>query len=255
MTSATRWAGPGGKGAGPPRCHSAPRPAPHVLGLVGGGATELSLKPCARPPQVAALGRSLAHERGRSLAEGGALRALEIAVGGAKARVGGASRARDRAWERLRQQQVGGVSAGGVARRRGVACEEGAWPNAAPPTQEAGRGLWAELEAARAAREGAELRAQEAESQCREKEAELQRLRQVGVATGVRGAWLRESGRGYLTGGRGLLAGGGAGLSGRGGGAKRKGAGLCGVGVSIAAPPAGSGSSPACPAAGGAGAG
>lgn len=225
MTSATRWAGPGGKGAGPPRCHSAPRPAPHVLGLVGGGATELSLKPCARPPQVAALGRSLAHERGRSLAEGGALRALEIAVGGAKARVGGAFRARDRAWERLRQQQVGGVSAGGVARRRGGACEEGAWPNAAPPTQEAGRGLWAELEAARAAREGAELRAQEAESQCREKEAELQRLRQVGVATGVRGAWLRESGRGYLTGGRGLLAGGGAGLSGRGGGAKRKGGG------------------------------
>ena len=89
-----------------------PRP-PHVLGVVGGGATELSLKPCARPPQVAALGRSLAHERGRSLAEGGALRALEIAVGGAKARVGGAFRARDRAWERLRQQQVGGVSAWG----------------------------------------------------------------------------------------------------------------------------------------------
>ncbi|XP_040510200.1 myosin heavy chain, embryonic smooth muscle isoform-like isoform X2 [Gallus gallus] len=102
--------------------------------------------------QVAALGRSLAHERGRSLAEGGALRALEIAVGGAKARVGGAFRARDRAWERLRQQQ------------------------------EAGRGLWAELEAARAAREGAELRAQEAESQCREKEAELQRLRQAVAA-------------------------------------------------------------------------
>eukprot|EP00076_Gallus_gallus_P036143 XP_025001681.1 myosin-9-like isoform X1 [Gallus gallus] len=102
--------------------------------------------------QVAALGRSLAHERGRSLAEGGALRALEIAVGGAKARVGGAFRARDRAWERLRQQQ------------------------------EAGRVLWAELEAARAAREGAELRAQEAESQCREKEAELQRLRQAVAA-------------------------------------------------------------------------
>ncbi|XP_031466214.1 myosin-11-like [Phasianus colchicus] len=144
--------------------------------------TELSINSVcpAHLLQVAALGRSLAHERGRSLAEGGALRALEIAVGGAKARVGGAFRARDRAWERLRQQQVDGASDGGVA------CEwigdKGAWPNVTPPTQEAGRGLWAELEAARAAREGAELRAQEAESQCREKEAELKRLRQAVAA-------------------------------------------------------------------------
>ncbi|CAN0018170.1 unnamed protein product [Bubo scandiacus] len=100
--------------------------------------------------QVAALGRSLAEERGRSLAAGGALRALEIAVGGAQARVGGACRARDRACERLRQQQ------------------------------EAGHLLWAELAAARAARAGAELRAQEAESRCRAREAELERLRQAG---------------------------------------------------------------------------
>ncbi|NXL40820.1 MYH10 protein, partial [Glaucidium brasilianum] len=102
--------------------------------------------------QVAALGRSLAEERGRSLAEGGALRALEIAVGGAQARVGGACRARDRAYERLRQQQ------------------------------EAGQLLWAELEAARAARAGAELRAREAESQCRAREAELEQLRQAVAA-------------------------------------------------------------------------
>lgn len=61
------------------------------------------------PNQVAALGRSLAAERGRSLIEGGALRALEIAVGGAQARVGGACRALDRAKERLRLQQVGGA--------------------------------------------------------------------------------------------------------------------------------------------------
>ncbi|XP_074786118.1 myosin-14 isoform X4 [Athene noctua] len=66
--------------------------------------------------QVAALGRSLAEERGRSLAAGGALRALEIAVGGAQARVGGAYRARDRACERLRQQQA--VAAAQRARRR-----------------------------------------------------------------------------------------------------------------------------------------
>ncbi|XP_037244392.1 myosin-11-like isoform X1 [Falco biarmicus] len=99
--------------------------------------------------QVAALGRSLAAERGRGLAAGGALRALEIAVGGAQARVGGAYRARDRAYERLRQQQ------------------------------EAGHMLWAELEAARAARAGVELRAQEAELQCRAKEAQLEQLRQA----------------------------------------------------------------------------
>lgn len=47
--------------------------------------------------------------------EGGALRALEIAVGGAQARVGGACRALDRANERLRLQQVGG--AGGLRGR------------------------------------------------------------------------------------------------------------------------------------------
>ncbi|XP_056366781.1 myosin-14-like [Oenanthe melanoleuca] len=99
--------------------------------------------------QVAALGRSLAAERGRSLMEGGALRALEIAVGGAQARVGGACRALDRAKERLRLQQ------------------------------EAGQLLWAELEAARAAKARAELRAQEAESQCRARGAELERLRQA----------------------------------------------------------------------------
>ncbi|NWW72368.1 MYH10 protein, partial [Climacteris rufus] len=99
--------------------------------------------------QVAVLGRSLAAERGRSLMEGGALRALEIAVGGARARVGGACRALDRANERLRLQQ------------------------------EARQLLWAELEAARAARAGAELRAQEAESQCRAREVELERLRQA----------------------------------------------------------------------------
>ncbi|XP_074786115.1 myosin-14 isoform X1 [Athene noctua] len=102
--------------------------------------------------QVAALGRSLAEERGRSLAAGGALRALEIAVGGAQARVGGAYRARDRACERLRQQQ------------------------------ETGQLLWAELEAARAARAGAELRAREAESRCRAREAELEQLRQAVAA-------------------------------------------------------------------------
>ncbi|XP_053908296.1 myosin-14 [Cuculus canorus] len=102
--------------------------------------------------QVAALGRSLALERGRSLAAGGALRALEIAVGGAEARVGGACRARDRALERLRLQQ------------------------------EAGQQLWAELEAARTARTGAELRAQEAETRRRAKEAELQQLRQAVAA-------------------------------------------------------------------------
>ncbi|XP_014117959.1 PREDICTED: myosin heavy chain, embryonic smooth muscle isoform-like [Pseudopodoces humilis] len=99
--------------------------------------------------QVAALGRSLAAERGRSLMEGGALRALEIAVGGAQARVGGACRALDRAKERLRLQQ------------------------------EAGQLLWVELEAARAAKVGAELRAQEAESQCQARGAELERLRQA----------------------------------------------------------------------------
>ncbi|KAF1408108.1 Myosin-10, partial [Spheniscus magellanicus] len=102
--------------------------------------------------QVAALGRSLAEERGRSLAAGGALQALEIAVGGAQARVGGACRARDRACERLRQQQ------------------------------EAGHLLWAELEAARAAQAGAELRAQEAESQRHAREAELEQLRQAVAA-------------------------------------------------------------------------
>ncbi|XP_069738813.1 myosin heavy chain, embryonic smooth muscle isoform-like [Phaenicophaeus curvirostris] len=102
--------------------------------------------------QVAALGRGLAQERGRSLAEGGALRALEIAVGGAKARVGGACRARDRALERLRLQQ------------------------------EAHQGLFAELVAARMAREGAELRAQEAESARRQREAELLHLRQAVAA-------------------------------------------------------------------------
>ncbi|XP_035170235.1 myosin heavy chain, embryonic smooth muscle isoform-like isoform X1 [Oxyura jamaicensis] len=101
--------------------------------------------------QVAALGRSLAQERGRSLTEGGALRALELAVGGAQARVGGACRARDRACERLRQQQ-------------------------------AGHSLWAELEAARAARAGAELRAQEAESRRQAREAELEQLRQAVTA-------------------------------------------------------------------------
>ncbi|XP_027563711.1 plectin-like, partial [Neopelma chrysocephalum] len=99
--------------------------------------------------QVAALGRSLAAERGRGLVEGGALRALEIAVGGAQARMGGACRARDRANERLRLQQ------------------------------EAGQLLWAELQAARAALAGAELRAQEAESRCRERGEELQRLREA----------------------------------------------------------------------------
>ncbi|XP_064293664.1 myosin-14-like [Phalacrocorax carbo] len=94
---------------------------------------------------------------GRSLAAGGALRALQVAVGGAQARVGGACRARDRACERLRQQQ------------------------------EAGHLLWAELEAARAARAGAELRAQEAESQRRTREAELEQLRQaVAVAQHAR---------------------------------------------------------------------
>ncbi|XP_066064530.1 myosin heavy chain, embryonic smooth muscle isoform-like [Chamaea fasciata] len=99
--------------------------------------------------QVAMLGRSLAAERGRSLMEGGALRALEIAVGGAQARVGGACRALDRAKERLRLQE------------------------------EAGQMLWAELEAARAAKVGAELRAQEAESQCQARGEELERLRQA----------------------------------------------------------------------------
>ncbi|XP_065715690.1 myosin-14 [Patagioenas fasciata] len=99
--------------------------------------------------KVAALGRSLAAERGRSLVAGGALRALEIAVGGAQARMGGACRARDRACERLRQQQ------------------------------EAEHVLWAELEAARRARAGAELRAQEAESARRAREAELEQLRQA----------------------------------------------------------------------------
>ena len=74
--------------------------------------TGLSLTAYSHPRQVAVLGRSLAEERGRSLAAGGALRALEIAVGGAQARVGGACRARDRACERLRQQQVGGARAG-----------------------------------------------------------------------------------------------------------------------------------------------
>ncbi|XP_069630917.1 myosin-14 isoform X2 [Haliaeetus albicilla] len=101
--------------------------------------------------QVVALGRSLVAERGRSLAAGGALRALEIAVGGAQARVGGACRARDRACERLRQQQAGHL-------------------------------LWAELEAAHAARARAELRAQEAESQRRAREAELEQLRQAVAA-------------------------------------------------------------------------
>ncbi|NXX29272.1 MYH10 protein, partial [Nicator chloris] len=99
--------------------------------------------------QVAALGRSLAAERGRSLMEGGALRALEIAVGGAQARAGGACRALDRAKERLRLQQ------------------------------ETEQLLWAELEAARAAKAGAELRAQEAESRCQARGAELERLRQA----------------------------------------------------------------------------
>ncbi|XP_062459597.1 myosin heavy chain, embryonic smooth muscle isoform-like [Pezoporus occidentalis] len=102
--------------------------------------------------KVTSLGRSLAAERGRSLAEGGARRALEIAVGGAQARVGGACRARDRAYERLRLQQ------------------------------EAERQLWAELEAAREALEGAELRAKEAESKRRGREAELDRLRQAVAA-------------------------------------------------------------------------
>lgn len=53
--------------------------------------------------------------------EGGALRALEIAVGGAQARVGGACRALDRANERLRLQQVGGagVRGGGASDRCG----------------------------------------------------------------------------------------------------------------------------------------
>ncbi|XP_057258696.1 myosin heavy chain, embryonic smooth muscle isoform-like isoform X2 [Pezoporus wallicus] len=102
--------------------------------------------------KVTSLGRSLAAERGRTLAEGGARRALEIAVGGAQARVGGACRARDRAYERLRLQQ------------------------------EAERQLWAELEAAREAREGAELRAKEAESKRRWREAELERLRQAVAA-------------------------------------------------------------------------
>ncbi|NXP41427.1 MYH10 protein, partial [Leiothrix lutea] len=99
--------------------------------------------------QVAMLGRSLAAERGRSLMESGALRALEIAVGGAQARVGGACRALDRAKERLRLQQ------------------------------EAGQMLWAELEAARAAKVGAELRAQEAKSQCQARGTELEQLRQA----------------------------------------------------------------------------
>ncbi|NWI37341.1 MYH10 protein, partial [Picathartes gymnocephalus] len=99
--------------------------------------------------QVAMLGRSLVAERGRSLMEGGALRALEIAVGGAQARMGGACRALDRANERLRLQQ------------------------------EAGQQLRAELEAARTAKAGAQLRAQEAESQCQARGAELERLRQA----------------------------------------------------------------------------
>ncbi|XP_032297683.1 uncharacterized protein LOC116652666, partial [Coturnix japonica] len=102
--------------------------------------------------QVAALGRSLEQERGRVLLEGGALRAMEMAVGGAKARVGGACRARDRAWERLRQQQ------------------------------EAGRDLWAELEAARKAREGAELRRKEAESRCKDMEEEIRSMRKAVAA-------------------------------------------------------------------------
>lgn len=74
--------------------------------------------------------------------------------------------------------------------------------------QEAGQLLWAELEAARAAKAGAELRAQEAESQCQARGAELEQLRQVGGATergGVidqwaglwRGAELPSKGRGY----------------------------------------------------------
>ncbi|XP_064900512.1 uncharacterized protein LOC135576989 isoform X3 [Columba livia] len=112
--------------------------------------------------KLAALGRSLVVERGRSLAAGGALRALEIAVGGAQARMGGACRARDRACERLRQQQ------------------------------EAEHVLWAELEAARRARAEAELRAQEAESARRAREAELERLRQA--HGGGRGLWGRVRG-------------------------------------------------------------
>ncbi|NWU99484.1 MYH10 protein, partial [Upupa epops] len=99
--------------------------------------------------QVAVLERGLAAEHGRSLAAGGALRALQVAVGGAQARMVGACRARDRAYERLRLQQ------------------------------EAGQALWAELEAAQSARAGAELRAQEAEIQRRQREVDLERLREA----------------------------------------------------------------------------
>ncbi|NXO01101.1 MYH10 protein, partial [Rhinopomastus cyanomelas] len=102
--------------------------------------------------QVAALGRGLAAERGQNLVAGGALRALQVAVGGAQTRMGGACRARDRACERLRLQQ------------------------------EAGQVLWAELEAARAARAGAEIRAQKAETQRHQREAELEQLREAVVA-------------------------------------------------------------------------
>lgn len=56
------------------------------------------------------------------------------------------------------------------------------------PLQEAGQVLWAELEAARAAKVGAELRAKEAESQCQARGAELERLRQVGGAKARGGA-------------------------------------------------------------------
>lgn len=56
------------------------------------------------------------------------------------------------------------------------------WPVPDPSPQEAGQLLWAELEAARAAKVGAELRAQEAESRCLARGVELEQLRQVGGA-------------------------------------------------------------------------
>lgn len=70
---------------------------------------------------------------------------------------------------------------------RGQAHGRGLSLTTPPHPQEAGQLLWAELEAARAAKAGAELRAREAESQCQARGEELERLRQVGGAKGWAG--------------------------------------------------------------------
>ncbi|XP_037244391.1 myosin-11-like isoform X2 [Falco rusticolus] len=130
--------------------------------------------------QVAALGRSLAAERGRGLAAGGALRALEIAVGGAQARVGGAYRARDRAYERLRQQQA--VEAAQHARRR---VEQERDDMAAhvprPPSPTGGRdpaGLQAALDELREHNQVLQQRLQQ-------RQAQVEELRQALAAAGA----------------------------------------------------------------------